>query len=153
MLVYTLVSRFIGSKPLASFWNWSILIFKESQWSRKPALGAIYQKQAVAIILLSKRDHCYLNKLTLWRHRWCQRNSTTASLVIFDVIQLKAPLSGSHPNTTRTQDKIWDMPPTVNVRNPNTFGFRTMPFCSVSIFVRYEICLKTEQICSVFRHF
>ena len=42
---------------------------------------------------------------------------------------------------------------TVNVRNPNMFGFRTEHVCSVINNVRYEICLKSEQICSDFRRF
>ena len=40
---------------------------------------------------------------------------------------------------------------TVNVRNPNTFGFQTGVHRSVPISVQYQICLKSEQICSDFR--
>ena len=42
---------------------------------------------------------------------------------------------------------------TVNVRKPNTFGFQTGHFCSVVKSVRFQNCLKSEQICSDFRQF
>ena len=45
-----------------------------------------------------------------------------------------------------------DFGTTVNVRNPNMFGFQTGPFCSVLIIVRLYITPKSEQICSDFRH-
>ena len=41
---------------------------------------------------------------------------------------------------------------TVNVRNPNTFGFQTQAVCSVVDLFGFGKRLKSEQICSVFRH-
>ena len=49
--------------------------------------------------------------------------------------------------------KFTNLHSTVNVRKPNTFGFQTGHFCSVVKSVRFQNCLKSEQICSDFRQF